>query len=50
MSHQKTNDEVEFKNSTPIKIVPLAEDFRENLYALYERYSPDQKITNYRED
>ncbi len=37
----KSDEEVETQEATPIRIIPMTEDFRENLYRLYERYNPE---------
>ena len=50
MSYQNTDEELGVQKNTPIKITPLAEDFKENLYMLYEMYRPDRENTHYDRD
>ncbi len=41
MRHERHYEEVELENTTPIRIIPLEEDFREELYNLYKVYRPE---------
>jgi|GEM_PF-3196836 len=47
MVYKKRNAEVTTPDTTPIKIVPFAEGFKEDLYNLYKVYRAEQSNTNY---
>lgn len=47
MRYENPDEEVEFENTTPTKITPLANDFKEELYKLYKVYRPETDKNDY---
>jgi hypothetical protein len=47
MRHENPDKEVEFENTTPVKIIPLGNDFKEELYKLYKVYRPEIDQNDY---
>jgi len=41
MIYKKLNEEEKLENTTPVKIIPLADDFKEELYNMYKVYKPE---------
>ncbi len=47
MSYKTEEIEEGILNTSPIKLIPLADAFREDIYNVYKMYRPDVEQTNY---
>lgn len=47
MIYKNHDEEAKVQNQTPIKITPLTDDFREELYYMYKVYRPQADRNDY---